>query len=166
MSPLLRIAGAMLVLGSPCSSLAGSVVLNSSAPDFALKSLTGENIRLSEYRGEVVLLTFWASWCGKCRKQLEAISELHASIQDVDFEVLAVNLDDDQADALRLVDAADLRFSVLVDEGKAVTRRYDPSRMPMTILISRYGDVRHIHEGYTDGDIQRYSHQISALIAE
>jgi len=65
----------------------------SEAPDFVLKSITGKNLRLSEYRGEVVMLTFWAAWCGDCRAQLAELGAMRDRYQDAGVELLAVSLD-------------------------------------------------------------------------
>ena len=82
-----------LVMSFPAIGLAADPV--SSAPDFVLKSLDGENLRLSEYRGQIVVMNFWASWCGRCRDQLPSLENLHERYGDSGMQILSVNLDGD-----------------------------------------------------------------------
>jgi len=77
------------------SSLASSGMEGQQAPDFALKSSTGQNLRLSEYRGDVVMINFWATWCGPCRQEMPLLDELYSRYQRVGFNLLGVNIDDD-----------------------------------------------------------------------
>src|SRR5688572_14327840 len=90
----LKAAHAVAVCVALASVAAATEQLTGSeAPDFVLKSATGENIRLSEYRGEVVMLSFWATWCGDCRSQLEQLGDMYTRYQDAGVELLAVSLD-------------------------------------------------------------------------
>ena len=77
----------------PAASSAATQLLGAEAPDFVLKSVSGKNLRLSEYRGEVVMLSFWATWCGDCRAQLDELGEMRDRYQDAGVELLAVSLD-------------------------------------------------------------------------
>ena len=72
---------------------AATQLLGAEAPDFVLKSLSGKNLRLSEYRGDVVMLSFWATWCGDCRAQLDELGAMRDRYQDAGVELLAVSLD-------------------------------------------------------------------------
>jgi len=91
------------------------------APDFALRSATGENLRLSEYRGEVVMINFWATWCGPCQQEMPLLEELHNRYQRVGFRLLGVNIDDDADRAMDMVQNLGVTFPVLFDETKAVS---------------------------------------------
>ena len=83
------------------TSLASSGLEGQQAPDFALKSSSGKNLRLSEYRGDVVLINFWATWCGPCRQEMPLLDELFTRYQRVGFNLLGVNIDDDSSRAMR-----------------------------------------------------------------
>ena len=75
------------------SPLAAAEAINIPAPDFTLESRSGENLRLEDHRGEVVMLNFWASWCGPCRQEMPLMDELYSQYKDLGFTILAVNVD-------------------------------------------------------------------------
>jgi peroxiredoxin len=136
------------------------------APDFALKSLGGANLRLSEYRGEVVLLSLWASWCGDCRDQLPLLDDLQRRYRDAGVQVLGVNLDDMPERARDLASGLALEFPVLLDSDKAVARLYDPDSLPLTLLIDRSGTVREVRAGFRGADANEYVAGVDRLLAE
>ena len=109
------------------------------APDFALKSTDGRNLRLSEYRGDPVVLTFWGSWCGPCR---EALVTLEAIARETGTPVLGVNLDGSADRAAAIVRSIDLTFPNLVDGQQSVARAYDVAKLPLTLLLDREGVVQ------------------------
>ena len=148
------------------TSLASSGMEGQVAPDFALKSTTGENLRLSEYRGDVVMINFWATWCGPCRQEMPLLDELYARYHRVGFNLLGVNIDDDITRALRMVEELDLHFPVVFDTRKEVSRLYNVEAMPATILVDREGKIRHVHHGYKPGYEDKYLDQIRALLRE
>ncbi|MCH7536984.1 MAG: TlpA family protein disulfide reductase [Proteobacteria bacterium] len=148
------------------TSLASSGMEGQVAPDFALKSTTGENLRLSEYRGDVVMINFWATWCGPCRQEMPLLDELYRRYHRVGFNLLGVNIDDDTTRALRMVEELDLHFPVVFDTRKEVSRLYNVEAMPATILVDREGNIRHVHHGYKPGYEDKYLDQIRALLRE
>ena len=148
------------------ASLASSGMEGQMAPDFVLKSSSGENLRLSEYRGDVVMINFWATWCGPCRQEMPLLDELYARYQRVGFNLLGVNIDDDPQRAMRMVHELGIRFPVLFDERKEVTELYNVEAMPATILVDREGNVRYVHHGYKPGYEDRYLDQIRSLLRE
>jgi peroxiredoxin len=160
------IVAALGLLLLPAAAFTASGLVDQPAPDFALKSFAGKNLRLSEYRGEVVLVTFWASWCGRCREQLAELTELHAHHHDQDFQLLSVSLDDKPDRAQDVIDDLRIEFPVLRDDKKTVARLYDPDTMPLTIIVDHGGTVRHVHEGYRQGDEALYQTELMALLAE
>jgi peroxiredoxin len=116
----------------------------SPAPDFALKDLAGTNQRLSEFQGEVVVLAFWASWCGPCRETLAGLGELSAAEGGEHPVVIGVNLDGDADRAASVARSIGVRFHTLVDTEQRVARLYDVARLPLTMLLDRDGVVREI----------------------
>jgi len=115
------------------------------APDFVLKATDGYNYRLSEYRGEVVALVFWASWCGACRRELERLSELRGIYGDAGLQVLAVAVDEDAQAAAAVARSTGAGYPVLHDAASNVSRAYALESLPMTLLIDRAGRVRSAH---------------------
>ena len=148
------------------SSLAASGLAGRSAPDFALKSASGENLRLSEYRGNVVMINFWATWCGPCRQEMPLLDDLYNRYQRVGFSLLGVNIDDDSRRAMRMVEELGVSFPVLFDADKEVSKLYQVEAMPVTMLLDREGTVRHVHHGYKPGYEEQYLTEIRSLLRE
>jgi peroxiredoxin len=143
-----------------------AVAAPEAAPDFTLKSATGANLKLSEFRGEVVLLNFWASWCGPCRQEMPLLSELHEQYRDLGFTVLGVNVEEDTRKARKLLEDAPVSFPVLFDSESVVSRDYDVVAMPSTILVDRSGRLRYLHKGYKPGLEAVYQQQVRDLLRE
>jgi len=136
------------------------------APDFASKSDSGRNVRLSELRGQVVLINFWASWCGPCRQELPLLNKVYGQYHAAGFMLLAVNVDDNRKDADAMLKRLDLRFPILFDVSKNVAKLYGVDTMPATLLIDRDGRVRYVHRGYYSGYEQKYERQVRELLKE
>lgn len=139
---------------------------NEEAPDFTLKSKENGNIRLSEQRGNIVLVNFWASWCGPCRDELPEMEALYQEYQDLGFEILAVNVDDEASKADVLLDDIEVSFPVLYDTAGEVSKLYDVNAMPTTVMIDRDGNQRLVHLGYRAGDEKKYEKAIKILMRE
>ncbi len=161
----IKLLGALLSIFA-ASSLASSGLAGQTAPDFVLKSATGENMRLSEYRGDVVMINFWATWCGPCRQEMPLLDELYGRYQRVGFSLLGVNIDDDSRRAMAMVDELGVSFPVLFDEHKEVSKLYQVEAMPVTLLLDREGTVRYVHHGYKPGYEQKYLDEIRSLLRE
>jgi len=149
-----------LGVGSAMSALAPSA----SAPDFALRTVGGPNLRLQELRGRVVMVNFWATWCAPCRQEMPELNKLYAKYRASGFVLLGVNIDNDAAHAADVAAKLGLKFPVLLDTDKAVSRMYELSTMPSTILIDRDGRVRYVHGGYVSGYEDVYDKQIRELL--
>ena len=148
------------------SSLASSTLEGQSAPDFVLKSSAGNNLRLSEYRGDVVMINFWATWCGPCRQEMPLLDDLYGRYERVGFTLLGVNIDDDSRRAMKMIDELGVSFPVLFDESKDVSKLYAVDAMPVTVLVDREGTVRHVHHGYKPGYEEKYLTEIRSLLRE
>ena len=149
-------SGMSILLGLGISLNASAVGLQEIAPDFTLKSLDGSNLRLEEYRGQVVLINFWASWCGPCRQEMPLLDRLHHRYEDTGFAVLGVNVEGEVAPAQEIVDKTNVTFPILIDESQRVSEMYNLQAMPSTVVIDRDGVVRYIHLGYKPGDEAKY----------
>ena len=136
------------------------------APDFTLRSLEGQNLRLQEQRGKVVLLNFWATWCGPCREEMPQLNRLFDKYRNSGFNLLGVNVDEDPKNAASVASKLGVKFPVLLDNDKQVSKLYELSSMPSTVLIDRDGRVRFLHKGYREGYAETYDQQIRALLKE
>jgi len=157
---------ALLATVFAATSLASSGLEGQAAPDFVLKSSTGENLRLSEYRGDVVMINFWATWCGPCRQEMPLLEELYTRYKRVGFNLLGVNIDDDSRRAMQMIDEMGVSFPVLFDSRKEVSKLYQVDAMPVTILVDREGTVRYVHLGYKPGYEDKYLDQVRSLLRE
>jgi len=159
-----RILAAALALFAGMA--AAAVGTDRSAPDFTLRTLDGPNVRLQEQRGRVVMINFWATWCGPCRQEMPHLNRLYDKYRAAGFTLLGVNIDEDARNAAGLSAKLGLRFPVLLDTDKKVSRLYDLGTMPSSVLIDRDGRVRFVHLGYKDGFETTYEKQIRELLKE
>jgi len=112
------------------------------APDFTLPSLVGNPVRLSNYRGKVVFLNFWATWCPPCREEMPSMESLYQRLKGRDFEMLAVSIDTKGADRVQsFVATYVLTFPVLLDPNKKIYRLYGLTGVPETFIIGKNGDI-------------------------
>ncbi|HWC98950.1 MAG TPA: TlpA disulfide reductase family protein [Candidatus Sulfopaludibacter sp.] len=132
--------GVKLVETVPIPGQTGSSLLNQAAPDFELKTLDGDKIHLSELRGKPVLLSFWASWCGPCRRELPALAALNQQYKDKGLVILGVN-DEGKGPARKYSDKAELTFQTLDDSNYKAHRLYKVHSIPSLFLINKNGKV-------------------------
>lgn len=136
------------------------------APDFTLKSHSGENIKLSEYRGQIVLINFWASWCGPCRQEMPELEKLYKKYSKLGVTIFGVNVEENINDAKNVVTNSKLSFPVLFDTENVVSQLYNVTGMPTTIIVDRDGNMRYLHRSYKPGDENQYRTWIKQLIRE
>jgi peroxiredoxin len=134
------------------------------APDFALRSLGGDNLRLSEHLGDVVLINFWATWCGPCRQEMPLLDDLYAKYKLAGLTVFGVNIDDTADRAAEMAKTLKVSYPVLFDERKDVSRSYQIGAMPFTVLVDREGVIRYVSEGFKPGYEKRYADQLRELL--
>ena len=153
----------VMLLAAPLALGASS---SGPAANFTLKSASGENIRLSEYRGQVVLLNFWASWCGPCRQEMPELDALHQKYEAVGFTVFGVNVEKDRKMADKILRDIPVSFPILFDDENSVSELYNVDAMPVTVLVDRNGDIRFVHRGYKPGYEIEYEEQVRELVRE
>lgn len=145
---------------------AGTVQLQQPAPDFVLKSQGGENLRLSEQRGQVILLNFWASWCGPCREEIPMLNTLHKRYEKLGFQVMGINIDKRRDAAKRMMQDFQIAYPVLFDSQQGISKLYGVDAMPSTVIIDRDGIVRAVHRGYKKRYDAIYMDEIRKLVRE
>ncbi len=136
------------------------------APDFTLKSDSGENFRLAEQRGKVVMINFWASWCAPCRQEMPLLNELYQRYERAGFTLFGVNVEQNPDAAKKFLDTVGVSFPILYDSETTVSRAYNVNAMPTTVMVDRDGKVRYVNRGYRPGDEEKYRDQIRELIRE
>lgn len=147
-------------------SATGAPAIGRPAVDFALRSLEGENVRLSEHLGEVVILNFWATWCGSCRQEMPLLDELYLKYRRAGLVLLSINLDHETERAAEMAQTLKVSYPVLFDHGKATARAFDVGALPATVLIDRAGVVRYVSDGYKPGYEARYAEKLRELLNE
>ncbi len=148
------------------SSAAPPSLVGKDAPDFVLKSLDGRNLRMSEFRGQVVLVNFWARWAGDSRQEMPALDRINTTYNRAGLVVLGVSVDEDLKRAREFADAMHVSYPILFDTGSDIGRDYLLERMPMTVLVDRAGVVRYSSVGFKRGDERAFLDHIRELLRE
>ena len=163
----LRISVLMLVTWFGSSAVQAAMpAVGSIAPGFTLKSDSGKNLKLTEYRGQVVMINFWATWCSPCRQEIPHLNRLHERYRKAGFALLGLNIDDQPRVAREMMQKLSVAFPVLFDTDKRVSRLYDVGAMPSSLLIDRDGRIRYVHLGYRTGYEIEYDNQIRELLKQ
>lgn len=152
---------------SAASGAAAPTMLGKEAPDFVLKTLAGTNLRLSEFRGQVVLVNFWARWAGDSRQEMPALNNINTTYERAGLVVLGVCVDEDLSRSREFADAMKVSYPMMFDAGGSnIGKNYLLEKMPMTILVDRSGVVRYSHVGFKAGDDRIYLEKIRELLRE
>jgi len=122
-------------------------VIGSPAPDFQLTDLQGKTQRLSQYRGKVVLLNFWATWCKPCIKEMPAMQNAYDDLREQGFTVLAINELEDKERVRKHIARHEHTFQVLMDEDNEVANMYGVVGLPVTVFIDQTGHIQEFVKG-------------------
>lgn len=121
------------------------------APDFSLATLEGDTLRLSDLRGQIVVLNFWATWCAPCRKETPAFVELHQEFEEQGVQFIGVSVDEFSADVRSFVEEFGVTYPIGIDDGRVQPRYKEITGYPTTYLINRRGQI----EQYMPGALSR-----------
>jgi thiol-disulfide isomerase/thioredoxin len=136
------------------------------APTFSLPARGGSTINLSQYKGQVVMINFWASWCVPCRQEMPLLDSIYKKYKPLGFTLLSVNVEPEQKDAENFLKQTPVTFPVVFDAKSQVSSLYNVQGMPTTVFIDRKGNVRLMHVSYKTGDENLYMDQIRSLLRE
>lgn len=136
------------------------------APAFSLPDVSGSMISLEDYQGQVVLINFWASWCGPCRQEMPLLEALHQRYAPLGFTMIGINVEEDSSLADGFLRDTPVTFPILYDRENVVSKTYDVIAMPTTIIVDRAGEIRYVHHGYKPGYENDYQDQVRTLIRE
>jgi len=137
------------------------------APDFVFQSLLGENkseLKLSSFKGKVIYLDFWASWCTPCLISMPLLNQIRGDLANESFEVIAVNLDDNIEKAKTFLLNSPVDYPAVVTKNKHIYELYKLNGLPTSYLIDRQGIVRYSHQGFNEKDIKGIQKQIFLLL--
>ena len=136
-----------------------------SLPTFSLQTTNkAEPISLSDYRGKVIYLDFWASWCAPCRISLPLLNELHNELGTEDFTVLAINIDEDITKAKRFLQRYPVDYPILLDTSASVAEAYELPAMPTSFIIDQNGNITYTHVGLKEKDIEEIRGHVVDLL--
>ncbi|WDT76921.1 MAG: TlpA disulfide reductase family protein [Candidatus Manganitrophus sp.] len=139
-----RILGLLCLLSSP----AWPASIGDAAPGFSLPAPQEGKVSLEEFKGKVVLINFWASWCTPCQEELPELQKIYQKYQERGFEVIGINIDKKQVNAEKLIQRFNLTFPVGLDPESSTIREYKGRSMPMSYLIDRQGAIRELFFGF------------------
>jgi peroxiredoxin len=156
---------ALLLLGTPALAAAAAQP-GAAAPDFTLAARDGGKVRLADLKGQVVMINFWATWCGPCRQEMPLLAQIHTKYEPLGFTMLGVNVEPDSAAAVAWLKNVPVTFPILFDTDSSVAGTFGVEGMPSSVLVDREGKVRYVHRGYKPGDEARYADMIRSLVKE
>lgn len=157
----------LLLLGARAAGAAERhELLGLPAPDLVARGLTGENVRISEYRGQVVVVSFWSGSCNTCRAQLEALDRIAKTYGSAGLVVIGVNLDDNLSRAEKFARSQDVDFQLLVSTAKTTGREFGIDRLPMVLFLDRAGVLRVAHREFKTRDEAQYVRELRKLLDE
>lgn len=161
LAPLTLIAAGVLALPAAAAGPASGP-----APAFTLEARGGSKISLAQYKGQVVMLNFWASWCGPCRQEMPLLENIYKKYSKMGFTLIGVNVEPDSKAAEGFLQQTPVSFPVIYDKDSTVSKAYDVAGMPSTVIIDRKGNIRVLHRGYKAGDENEYLDSIRNLVRE
>jgi peroxiredoxin len=136
------------------------------APDFALPAMDGSELRLSELKGQVVMINFWATWCGPCRQEMPLLQQLQVKYEPLGFTLVGINVEPESAGARTWLEKVPVTFPILFDRQNQVAERFGVQGMPSSVFVDRSGKVRYVHRGYQPGDESKYADMVRSLLKE
>ena len=160
--------GAALALFAGLTLAAQAIALGdgAKAPEFKAPSLDGgKSLSLASYRGKVVYLDFWASWCPPCLTSLPLLEELRKEFPGDQFQILAVNVDQDVAKARKFLERTGVGYPSATDPKGRLPEMFGIETMPTSFLIDRNGVIRYVHHGFRKGDVGPLRERIAQLVA-
>ena len=135
-------------------------------PNFTLKSLRGDNVKLSEHRGEVIMLSFWATWCDKCKEAFPVLNGIYLKYRDKGFTLLSINTEENLKKVKKWLRGKRVAYPILLDSLHTVSDKYEVSDMPSTYILDRDGHVRFVHDGFEEGYEDEILKQVRELLEE
>jgi len=135
-------------------------------PAIDMPDQTGAKVDLAALKGKVVIVDFWASWCGPCKKEMPVLETLHAKYASQGLVIVGVNIDSSPKKMNKFLKNTPVRFRIVHDRKLVVANRYEPETMPTSYFIGRDGTLRYVHEGFEKGDAAGIEERVKALLAE
>lgn len=145
---------------------AATIKIGQKAGDFVLPAASGETISLASQRGRVVLINFWATWCGPCQEELPELARLQSKYRERGLSILAISVDNEPENVKTFLKKYDIKLLGLWDRDKKTAEAYAVEAMPSSYLVDRNGIVRAIYRGYDPKEFKRLEAEVEALLAK
>ena len=161
------LTGGLAVAALAASPALAAGAVGQAAPTFALPLRGGHApMSLEQLRGQVVMVNFWASWCGPCREEFPLLDQIYRKYKGAGFALLGINVEPDSKDADGFLATTPVSFPIVFDRDGAASTLYHVDGMPSTALIDRHGVLRWVHRGFKPGDENEYLSQVRLLLRE
>lgn len=144
-------------------SCKGKPEVGKNASTFSLSTINGGN-KIGLEKGKVTIVDFWATWCEPCKKSFPKYQELYVKYKASGLEIVAISVDDEKKDIPDFIKTYGAKFPVAWDEGHRVAECYKPPGMPSAFVIDKNGVVKHVHNGYHDGEEKELEKEIKSLL--
>jgi thiol-disulfide isomerase/thioredoxin len=160
-------AFSVIVVSALLASLAwASDAVKGPAPAFALQSRDGAKVSPAQYKGDVVMINFWATWCVPCRQEMPKLEALYQRYNKLGFKLLAVNVENNPDGVKKWLAETPVSFPVLFDTKSEVSKLYKVETMPTTVIVGKDGTMRYLHHGYQAGYENDYQNEVRTLLRE
>jgi thiol-disulfide isomerase/thioredoxin len=142
--------------------------IGSSAPNFDGKTIKDKEIQLSDYKGKVVLIDFWASWCPPCREEMPRLIDFYDSHKNPKFELIAINIDDNKENMQHFLDDLfpEPDFPIVTDNNQKIPPLFNIEAMPTTIFVDKKGIIRFWHNGFKKSYVDDFNSELTQLLKE
>lgn len=135
-------------------------------PEIGLKDLRGNTVARAALAGKVVIVDFWASWCGPCKEEMPVLSRLYQKHAARGLVVVGVSVDEEAANVHAFLARVKANFPIVHDAKHAVAERFAPPKMPSSYVVDRRGVVRYVHGGFRPADAESLAREVEKLLAE
>ncbi len=163
---LLKYGLLVIILLAPAIVAGKSSMVGKVGPDFAGLSFDGYSHRLDEFKGKVIMINFWASWCGPCRQEMPPLEQLYQQYRSLGFVIVGVNVDEKLEPAKKMLDKLGITYPNVFDSDNNISKGYNVSAMPMTVIMDTTGTIRYVHYGFKSGYMDKYSREVRQLLTE
>jgi len=144
-----------------------AISVGDTVPSFKARTIDGsKSVALEDYRGKVVLVDFWASWCPPCLKSLPKYDDLRRELGTSDFEIVAINVDENTDDAKKFLAKHPVSYPIAKDPKGVLPGVFGVKAMPTSYIVDQNGVVQYVHAAFKDGDIEKLKAKIEKLIAQ
>lgn len=146
------------------SSSAFALEAGAKMPEIGLRTLDGKKVTVEALKGKVVVVDFWATWCGPCKEEMPILQKLYAKYGKQGLVILGVSVDREADNIKSFLGKLGVSFPVVHDGEHAVTDRYKPEKMPSSYIVDREGVVKYVHAGFNASDAATFEKEIKELL--